>query len=95
MIIETPYKNGDTISLKLSSGEEVVARLEEEREDSLKLSKPLMLTPTQEGLGLAPFMFTINPEQNIILNRSTVLCIAKTEEQMAAQYVQNTTGFSV
>jgi len=48
MLIETPYKNGDTISLKLSSGEEVVARLEEERDDTLKLSKPLMLTPTQE-----------------------------------------------
>ena len=95
MLIETPYKNGDTISLKLSSGEEVVARLEEERDDTLKLSKPLMLTPTQEGLGLAPFMFTVNLEQNIVLNRATVLCIAKTEEQMAAQYVQNTTGLAV
>ena len=28
MIIETPYKEGDTVSLKLSSGEEIVARLE-------------------------------------------------------------------
>ena len=30
MLIETPYKNGDTVSLKLSSGEEIVGRLEEE-----------------------------------------------------------------
>ena len=30
MLIETPLQNGDTISLKLSSGEEIVARLEEE-----------------------------------------------------------------
>jgi hypothetical protein len=95
MLIETPYKNGDTISLKLSSGEEVVARLEEERDDSLKLTKPLMLTPTQEGLGLAPFMFTVNPEQSVVINRATVLCIAKTEDEMATQYVQNTTGLTV
>jgi hypothetical protein len=95
MLIETPYKNGDTISLKLSSGEEVVARLEEERDDSLKLTKPLMLTPTQEGLGLAPFMFTVNPEQSVVINRATVLCIAKTEDEMATQYVQNTTGIAV
>jgi len=27
MLIEIPYKNGDTVSLKLSSGEEIVARL--------------------------------------------------------------------
>ena len=30
MLIETPYKVGETVSLKLTSGEEVVARLEEE-----------------------------------------------------------------
>lgn len=95
MLIETPYKNGDTISLKLSSGEEVVARLEEEKDGELKISKPLMLTATQEGFGLAPFMFTVNPESNIVLNTDNVLCVVKTEETMANQYLQNTTGLAV
>jgi hypothetical protein len=30
MLLETPYKNGDTISLKLSSGEEILGRLDSE-----------------------------------------------------------------
>lgn len=95
MLIETPYKNGDTISIKLSSGEEVIARLEEESDSYIKVYKPLMLTATQEGLGLAPFMFTIPPETQIKINQSTVLCVVKTEEEMANQYLQNTTGLSV
>jgi len=43
MIIETPYKVGDTVSIKLTSGEEVVARLEEEKDTSFILHKPLMV----------------------------------------------------
>ena len=30
MLIEAPYKIGDVVSLKLSSGEEIVARLDTE-----------------------------------------------------------------
>ena len=30
MLIDTPYKNGDIVSIKLNSGEEVIAKLEEE-----------------------------------------------------------------
>ena len=32
MLIEAPYKVGDTVSIKLSSGEEMVCRLEEEND---------------------------------------------------------------
>ena len=39
MIIETPYKVGDTVSIKLSSGEEMVARLEEEKDDHIVIKK--------------------------------------------------------
>ena len=34
MLIEAPYKVGDNVSFKLSSGEEIVARLEKEDEKS-------------------------------------------------------------
>ena len=34
MIIETPYKVGDTVSIKLTSGEEVVARYKEDKNNA-------------------------------------------------------------
>ena len=41
MLLEVPYKKGDTVSIKLISGEEVVARIEEINDTSFKLHKPL------------------------------------------------------
>lgn len=92
MLLEMPYKVGDTVSLKLSSGEEVIARLDEEDANNVTLVKPLMLTATQQGLGLAPFMFTINPDAKIKINNSNIICVTKTEGEMAKQYIANTTG---
>jgi len=92
MLIEAPYKNGDTVSIKLTSGEEVVARLEEEKADSFILHKPLMVTATQQGLGLAPFMFTIGPDAKVKIGTNKVVCIVKTLDEMSKQYITSTTG---
>ena len=95
MIIETPYKVGDTISMKTVAGEEIIARLEEEKGTKLKVSKPMALTASQQGLGMVPFTFTVNPEANIELNMNTLVFVAKTDDEMAKQYIQSTTGIAV
>ena len=95
MLIETPYKNGDTVSLKLNSGEEVIARLEEETDSQLTLHKPMMLVANQQGLGLGPFMFSVSPDSKFKINRHSVLCVVKTEKELASQYTQQTTGIAV
>jgi hypothetical protein len=92
MIIETPYKTGDTVSFKLSSGEELVARLDAESATSYTLKKPMCLIAQQQGLGLAPFMFGVNPEGKFILQAHAVSCVAKTEADIAKQYLATTSG---
>ena len=59
MLIEAPYKVGDTVSIKLSSGEEMVCRLEEENDTHVVVKQPMMLVAGKNGAGLAPFMFTV------------------------------------
>ena len=95
MLIETPYKVGDTVSLKLTSGEEVVARLHEENTDSVTLHKPLMLAAMQQGMGLAPFMFTINPDSKVVIDKNKIVCMVKTVEEMSKQYIKSTTGIEL
>jgi len=95
MLIETPYKVGDTVSFKLSSGEELVARLEEETVTSYKLHKPMVLIMQQEGLGLAPFMFSVSPDAKFTLTASSVSCIAKTQTEIAKQYTSTTSGIAI
>ena len=94
MIIETPYKVGDTVSIKLTSGEEVVARYKEDKNSAMVLSKPLMVTATQKGLGLAPFMFTIGTDATVSIDNSKVVCVVKTQDDMSKQYIASTTGIA-
>lgn len=94
MLIDLPYKNGDTVSLKLSSGEEIVSRLEEETPTSFKLSKPMVLIAQAEGLGLAPYMYSVSPTAKFSILTSSVSCIAKTQEEIAKQYISTTSGIA-
>ena len=95
MIIETPYKEGDTISLKLSSGEEIVARLEKEDTKYFVVKKPMVLIAQQEGLGLAPFMFSVSPDAKFSINITSVSCVAKTQDEIAKQYTSQTSGIQM
>lgn len=95
MIIDVPYKQNDVISLKLASGEEIVGKLLEEKADLLIISKPLSLTATKEGMGLAPFMFTADLEKKFYFKPYNIICITKTQEDMAKNYIQSTTGIQI
>lgn len=95
MIIETPYKAGDTITIKTTAGEEIVARMVEENDKIVKIKKPLALMAHGQGVGLGPWVFTVSPDSDMSINKSAVLMIAKTEKDMASQYTQSTTGLTL
>jgi hypothetical protein len=95
MLIEAPYKVGDTVSLKLSSGEEIVARLDAESEKSFTVRKPMVLIAGEKGLGLAPFMFSVSPDGKFNLQATSVSCIAKTQDEIGKQYLAQTSGIAL
>jgi hypothetical protein len=92
MLLEMPYKIGDNVSLKLSSGEEIIARLEAEDTKSFTVRKPMVLIVNEKGLGLAPFMFSVSPESKFVIQTTSVSCIAKTEGEISKQYASQTSG---
>jgi DNA/RNA-binding domain of Phe-tRNA-synthetase-like protein len=92
MLLETTYKKGDTISIKLTSGEEMVANLVEENDTEIVLKKPMVIVAAQQGLALSPFMFSANPDAQVKLKQANVLCILKTVDELGKQYTQQTTG---
>ena len=95
MIIETPYKEGDTVSFKLASGEEIVARLEKEGTKDFTVRKPMVLIAQAEGLGLAPFMFSVSPDAKFVLQATSISCIAKTQEEIGKQYLSQTSSIAL
>jgi hypothetical protein len=95
MLIELPYKIGEIVSFKLTSGEEVLGRLEEENDKVFTLHKPMLLIMGQQGLGLAPFMFSVSPDAKFKIQAGSVSCVAKTQEDIAKQYTAQTTGIHI
>ena len=95
MLIETPYKIGDTVSFKLNSGEEIVARLDAEEPGTYTLRKPMTLIAQQDGLGLAPFMFSVSPDAKFNITVSSVSCVAKTAPEIAKQYTSQTSSIQM
>jgi hypothetical protein len=92
MLIEAPYKNGDIVTLKLTSGEELIGKLEEEKTDSYKIKTPLTLVMGQQGLGLQQYLFTGDPEKAYNFTKDKVITITKTIKQFSDVYQQQTSG---
>lgn len=92
MIIETPITENTPVTIKTTSGDEVVARYISEDKETITITKPLALVAAQNGMGLAPYAFTVSLETKIKLYKNAVVFMAKTEEQMAQTYIANTSS---
>jgi hypothetical protein len=93
MLIETPIKLNDIVTLKMVGGDEVVGKLLDERTESyVELSRPLVVMMAQQGFGLAPYVLTAGPDANVKLDRSHVIAIVKTLDAVAKQYIKQTTS---
>lgn len=95
MLIDKGVSAGEVITLKLTSGEELVARLDEETETHYKLSKPMVIGMGQQGPGLMPYLFTVSPEKVIPLLKTTVTVAVPSDKIFADQYMQSTTGIKL
>jgi hypothetical protein len=95
MLIETPYTNGDVVSIKLSSGEEMIARLDSENDTNVIVSKPYILIAAQNGMALAPYMFTVTPDTKIKLKINNIICVVKSAKDASDMYIKQSTGLTV
>jgi hypothetical protein len=95
MIIEKPIQANETISIKTTAGEEIVARFIAEDSTTITVQKPMVLMGTQTGIGLGPLTFTVNPESKLKLNKACILFSAKTDSEMAKQYISSTSSIQI
>lgn len=95
MLLNKGFATNEVVSLKLVSGEEIIARFEEETPTGYRISKPTMITMTQGGIGLMPYMFTVDPDRDIVIGHQAVVVISATEKVFADQYIQGTTGIKI
>jgi hypothetical protein len=95
MLISKGFSEGEVVTLKLTSGEEIVAKLVEDGPLHYKLKNPQVIGMGPKGPGLMPYLFTVNPNTEIKLQKSTVTVAEATDEQFAKQFIESTTGIAL
>ncbi len=95
MIIDKGIVPGEVITFKLTSGEELVAKLVDDGPMHYRLSRPMVIGMGPSGPGLMPYLFTVNPEKEIKLSKGTVTVAEVTDQAFAKQFLEQTSGIKL
>lgn len=94
MLANKQYNQGDIVTFKLNTSEELIARMVEDTMVDFKITKPVTLVPTPNGsLGMVPALFSVELNtSSISLQKSSVVMHAPTRKDVADEYLKGTTG---
>lgn len=95
MLIDKGVAVGEVITIKLTSGEELVAKLIEDQIMHYKLAHPMVIAMSPKGPALMPYLFTVSPDKEIRIAKAVVVVIEATDKQFANQFIQQTTGIAL
>jgi hypothetical protein len=86
---------GDVATFKLVNGDEIVAKVVEKHDDRVKIERPFVVIPNQQGLGIMPVMFSVDNGKPIELLRQHFMMMALTSDAIKNHYIQTTTGIAI
>jgi hypothetical protein len=92
MLISRSYQEGDIVSFKLTTGDEIVARVASSDSDSFEISKPCTVMPSPQGMGLIQSLFTADADVNVRLQKQHIIMHAPSIDAMQKHYIKTTTG---
>jgi hypothetical protein len=82
-------------TFKLSSGEELVAKVISIDGDMIQLEEPLSIAPTPKGMQLLPSIFTGDEDSLVTLNLGLVVMTCPTAVGVKDKYLEATTGIQI
>lgn len=86
------FNEGDIITIKLISGEEVISKYISQTETSFEVSKPYILAGMQQGIGLAPYILTGQESESINIGTHGVVAVTISDDDMRKQYIETTSS---
>lgn len=95
MLINKGVSEGEIITFKLTSGEELVAKLVKDNGLSYRLSRPMVIGMGPSGPALMPYLFTVHPDQEVSLVKGVVAMAEPTDKPFANQFLEYTSGIKL
>lgn len=92
MLVKSKLKKNDIICFRITTGEEIVAKLKDESDTTYTVVKPLALVNGPKGVHMAPAMVTVDQTAEIVYNKSAIISSSTPTKAVEGSYVQNTTG---
>ncbi len=97
MLVISSYKKGDTICVKVSTGEEIVGRFESQEGD-IQVVKPCVITlnPQNGQAMLIPWLMSIDTASSdpVTIKKEHIVTTNKPNKSLADAYIQSTTGIA-
>lgn len=94
MLLKKPIATGDVVSIKLINGDELIARLDSDDQDSVTVDRPLALTMQGGGLGMVPWVL-LGDKDSITIQKAHIFAMVPSKKDAADQYVTGTTGIAL
>ena len=94
MLFDKPLKSGETVTIKLTTGEELIARFDEEQDGDIITSKPVVLAPGAQGIGMVPWIMSAEPDK-VRINKENILTYATTQKEIADKYIEMTSSIKL
>lgn len=85
----------NTYTIKMNSGEELIAKVKSVEEDVILVEEPMSVAPGPQGMGLIPSLFTSETHSLIRINTSCISMIANTEDSIKMKYLEATVGLKI
>jgi|TARA_B100001094_G_scaffold57850_1_gene53303 hypothetical protein len=77
----------DVKLIRIVTGEEIIAEVLEETDDTITLQNGLVVLPTNNGVGFAPWATVISNESpEITVNRKHIVYVAEVQEDVCKKY---------
>lgn len=87
-------ENGNIYTFKLTTGEEIVARLDQQDPDQghMMISHPILTVLSPQGLQMMPGLFSANLDHAVRLNNNSWVLAAETRDDVRNSWIEATTG---
>ena len=91
-LIKKPVKTGEVVTIKLTTAEELIARLDADNDSTIRISRPMTLSYGPQGVGMTPWLITSDNDNSVEIDKRFVMFMTPTMKKAADQYIEGTTG---